>query len=639
MRKLRDIIRDSRAAVAELPVEFQMPRFVALDFAGTVREQCEFLHALVECSKVAEDEYAFVTKEVSSLSPLKGEVSALRSRIVDVDMPVCPGEEALAEETKAGIAHTREELVRFAELLDENLAEINRRSEALRDDLRDFTVVLFGRTKAGKSTVREALSQGSGETIGKGGQSTTKTVNRYEWQNLCIWDTPGILSVKDTDKDAAGIGIEERLACELLDKADVAIFLFATDNIETAELDYLSKVVQRGKNVLVLLNVKADMSDYKAFLLRRKDKSISVEQQSGHIDRVKEALGTRHAEIIPVHAQAAFFSRARGNPDVDAFFVRNADSGATKSGLYALSRFGDIRHYLVENIRQRGRAIRCQQIRETFVSSVETFAGSNGEKIAAAVNNWSQIVDKTEKSLAKVRRQSAVFASSIHDKLDVAAKASIDTYAIAYDCIEYGLGKGELKDRWENTLKEVMPTLPGPIVEEFLGEVQGELESLMADFDFIRHTYFSDDDTAYSLPWGDMFKIGGFVSGCLATAALVGWIPGGGWVVGGLAVLGAALGFLAGLFKSKTTKIRELKEKFDASLDNCVSAVSASVREKCERELFVAIFRKYESMLHLQKGMREMCEEFGKLNGKLLSCAEDNRCQMRRRITELGGIK
>ena len=54
-----------------------------------------------------------------------------------------------------------------------------------------FNVMLFGRTMAGKSTIREALTGGDGSTIGQGGQRTTRDVRDYEWNNLRIVDTPG----------------------------------------------------------------------------------------------------------------------------------------------------------------------------------------------------------------------------------------------------------------------------------------------------------------------------------------------------------------------------------------------------------------------------------------------------------------
>lgn len=637
MQGLCERIRCARDAVSNMSAKYSMPMIVPFDFAGTIREQCEFLNALVSCSKTAEEEYGFVKGELDKLSDVRDEIAELKEHIPSVNMPSVDGEDEITGQTEKGVAETRKQLYDFADILDGSVTKIGEKVEKLGEDLKSFKVVLFGRTKAGKSTVREALTQGAGETIGKGRQSTTKEVQWYDWQNLKVYDTPGILSTNDTNRGESGIGDEEAKALELLQEADVAIFMFASDNIETAELDYLKDVVKRGKNVLALLNVKADLTDYKTFLLRKKDKSITLEKQSGHVGRIRDAVKGHDVTIIPIHAQAAFFSRAKNNSDVSTFFDQYFEAGATKTALYELSRFGEIRRYLAENILTRGRVIRCQQIREYFINHIETFAGSHVDKIQKSVDSWQQIVDKTKSSKRRVMNKSKAFLKAIPTKLEAAAKAEIDTYSIAYEAIDEDWSKDTISETWQETLEKVMPKLPGPIVSEFLSDVKDEFEELMRGFDFIRDTYISDDDTSYSLPWSDMFKMGGFVAGCLSFAAMVGRIPGGGWVVGGLAALAAALGWLASWFKSKTTKIRELREKLDEGLESCINSVAESMQEKCETEMFPQIFGQYDAMLSLQTGMLKMCQNFQAVNQKLLDTAEHNRKRMEKRIKEIGG--
>lgn len=388
MQSICECIKCARDAVCEMTAKFSMPKIVPIDFAGTIREQCEFLKALVSCSKTAEDEYRFVKGELDGVCKVREAVAELKLDIHSVQMPCIDGDDKTEDETGKGIAETQRQLHDFADRLDDNVTQITEKIEKLGDDLKSFKVVLFGRTKAGKSTVREALTQGAGTTIGKGRQSTTKEVQWYDWQNLKVYDTPGILSTNDTNRKEAGIGDEESKALDLLQRADVAIFMFASDNIETAELDYLKDVVERGKNVLALLNVKADLTDYKMFILRGKDKTITLDKQSGHVKRIRDAVGGHDVAIVAIHAQAAFFSRAKNNPDVTHFFERYQGDGATKTALYDLSHFGEIRRYLVENILTQGRIIRCQQIREYFINTIEKFAGGYVERIDKSVDFW-----------------------------------------------------------------------------------------------------------------------------------------------------------------------------------------------------------------------------------------------------------
>ena len=55
-----------------------------------------------------------------------------------------------------------------------------------------FSIALFGRTMAGKSTLMEILTNGDGLSIGKGGQRTTRDVRSYDWEGLKVTDVPGI---------------------------------------------------------------------------------------------------------------------------------------------------------------------------------------------------------------------------------------------------------------------------------------------------------------------------------------------------------------------------------------------------------------------------------------------------------------
>ncbi|WP_201764279.1 GTPase [Halalkalibacterium ligniniphilum] len=61
-----------------------------------------------------------------------------------------------------------------------------------KENLSTLTVTLFGRTKAGKSTIRETLTNGDSESIGRGAQRTTRNIKEYYLKNLIIIDTLGI---------------------------------------------------------------------------------------------------------------------------------------------------------------------------------------------------------------------------------------------------------------------------------------------------------------------------------------------------------------------------------------------------------------------------------------------------------------
>lgn len=66
---------------------------------------------------------------------------------------------------------------------------------------------------AGKSTLMEILTEGNGESIGKGAQRTTRDVRKYEWNNLEITDVPGIGAFEGQE--------DEEIAFEAAKSADL----------------------------------------------------------------------------------------------------------------------------------------------------------------------------------------------------------------------------------------------------------------------------------------------------------------------------------------------------------------------------------------------------------------------------------
>ena len=117
-----------------------------------------------------------------------------------------------------------------------------------RKHLEDFTIALFGRTKAGKSTIREALTRGDGGTIGKGAQRTTRDVREYRWQGLRLLDTPGIEAYQGEEDTAQ--------ANEVIDQSDMILFLASDESVQPGEFSAMAQLQQINKYFAVILNVK-----------------------------------------------------------------------------------------------------------------------------------------------------------------------------------------------------------------------------------------------------------------------------------------------------------------------------------------------------------------------------------------------
>ena len=161
-------------------------------------------------------------------------------------------------EIKDNIATLRKGIVRDKEAetgLIQQLEGIQNALDMTPDEVRDrirvlskstFTVTLFGRTMAGKSTLMEILTHGNGKSIGKGMQRTTRDVRSYAWKGLTIWDVPGVAAV---DGKA-----DEEVAYAAAAKGDLVLFLFKEPPQEQ-EAAAVSQVLRLGKPVIFLRNV------------------------------------------------------------------------------------------------------------------------------------------------------------------------------------------------------------------------------------------------------------------------------------------------------------------------------------------------------------------------------------------------
>lgn len=146
-----------------------------------------------------------------------------------------------------------------AEHLQSQLIEINntlnRLSFSFREDLNSlkerlskFSVTLFGRTMAGKSTLMEILTEGDGSSIGKGAQRTTLDVRTYNWNGLEIKDLPGIGAFGGED--------DENVAFNAAKTADLILFLITDDAPQAVEAECFSRIVELGKPIIGIMNVK-----------------------------------------------------------------------------------------------------------------------------------------------------------------------------------------------------------------------------------------------------------------------------------------------------------------------------------------------------------------------------------------------
>ena len=247
----------------------------------------------------------------------------------------------------------------------------------------DFSITVFGRTMAGKSTLMEILTEGDGSSIGKGAQRTTLDVRKYQWNGLEITDVPGIGAFEGED--------DEQIAFEAAKMADLILFLITDDAPQAVEAECFSRIVDLGKPVIVIMNVKKAIQDGKS--LRFTEKEISKRFDMERLDKIRiqfcsfsEQYGQTwtHIPFVYVHLQSAFMSQ-------------KAVDRETKKSFRKISRIDYLKSRIVDQIMEKGEFYRIK----TFIDMISIPVLESMENLL----EQSQINSNQGRTLLAKRRQ------------------------------------------------------------------------------------------------------------------------------------------------------------------------------------------------------------------------------------------
>lgn len=208
----------------------------------------------------------------------------------------------------------------------------------------------------------EILTNGDGLSIGNGAQRTTRDVRQYNWNGLEITDVPGIGAFEGED--------DEQIAFEAAKKADLILFLITDDAPQAAEAECFGRIMDLGKPVICIMNVKASAPEGKSIKLLTRDieKRFDMErlneirkQFMSYSKQLGQDWG--YVPFVYVHLKSAFMSQNTEDPQV-------------KDTLHKVSRIGFLKKKIVEQVRERG----CFYRVKTFIDNYyQSHACINGE--------------------------------------------------------------------------------------------------------------------------------------------------------------------------------------------------------------------------------------------------------------------
>ena len=499
-----------------------------------------YLASLEACKRIAKEEYETVHAHFEQCDTI---IDALSKKLQGV---INHGRQTLSEDkmVEDGLTNMLQDLASdYGKLLSKRNTNLGKQKRSL--DC--FNVMLFGRTMAGKSTIREAITRGDGKTIGKGAQRTTRDVKEYEWNNLRIIDTPGFGAYNGQE--------DTEVAHEILEQSDVVLFMLNSDSIQESTFVELEHVHKLNKPLIFVLNMKKDLESEgnRRRALKSPEKYIFKEEDiQSHGDRLKSlaaraGINPSTVRIIPIHAQAAFLA--------------TKITGEEGSQLNTLSRINDLLNALIDEVEINGPTRRIQTFLDSSLHHIDEqslLILSQRDRLAKLLPQYESSYTRISQWKVKTLRDAPRLLSK---EVDSAFKPLIDSVA---DFVDDHIEDKNAAGAWDrhyksfNIAKKVersTQALAEQVVEElqdFNREMNEGLDITLS-FEVVHDgKNFSESDFRRINGWGS--AIAGVVS---AIAFFNAWNPVG-WVAAGIGLIFTVFSFFS---DSRAKKLKDAKSK------------------------------------------------------------------------------
>lgn len=583
-------------------------------------EESDLIQVLDECKKSARVGYRIASSQEKNLSRvLSSAQDKVQNTIIDFNTSPCYAPEA-TELLESQLVDIRDAFNRLSFAFKEDL-------QNLRQNLSKFSITLFGRTMTGKSTLMEILTEGDGTSIGKGSQRTTRDVRKYTWNGLEITDVPGVGAFKGED--------DEQIAFEAAKTADLILFLITDDAPQIAEAECFSRIVNLGKPIICIMNVKAAISVEKSIKLAMRD--VSKRFDMDRLNKIKnqflafsDQFGQTwsHIPFVYVHLKSAYLAQC-------------TDDKEKCNTLYDISRVGYLKKRIVEQVRTKGKFYRIK----TFIDIISNPILESTENLL----EQSQINSVQGRTILAKKRQLAdwenVFyrdAKSQIESLIIKIKSELNSEIASFS--EDHFDDKNADKAWNKLLKnkrievrcqdllEELEMNSNDKLKEVSREISNELKfsTSFAGDKSLRMNKIIDGKKLWD--WSSLV-LGGGLSIAAGIAYLVGATVAGplGWAALAVSVIGIGGSFL---FKSRDKKEFEARTRLEKNLRENVTKVCDSLQNQMLKNLDTLVSVRINGLLGEMDKINSVIFRLADMQKKLAWGLNDHLMVLNSRILE-----
>lgn len=545
----------------------------------------EYDLAIEQCAKIAKEDYLFAKSSLQKADSALRELGEnLKQTIEQIQQKTSDqGKANTAKEVAIQLESSRQALT--AEII-EKLEDVRESINAKHRALNHFSIAFMGKTKAGKSTLHAIITGEGWDAIGVGKQRTTRLNRVYEWKNIRIIDTPGI--------GAPGGRTDEEIAKSIIDESDVICYVVTNDSIQETEFQFMKLLKEKGKPLIILLNVKYNLRDERRLehFLKNPNKLFTMEGNNslkGHYDRIhryaKEHYLNDYFSIIPVMLLAAQMSREPEHKELN-------------DKLFQASKIQDFLDSIRESLIKYGAIRRSQTLLGSSVGAIDTpdkwvtQQAQVYQQLTDTLKNKRQII---KDKLKKAEEDNFRWLKSQINAIFVTGTNSIQAFAEK----NWKNNEKQLNSAWAENLKEIkfkerIKEAYEEAGKNFNRDVKDAIEEIGNELNLIAQlssgAKFSIKEQDSNTFWSNTLQK---ISKGIGLLGIVFLAPGG---IGAFPffIASGITNLLAGLFKSEKEKRSKAVEKIRISLtqqlndnqDKTIAEITIFLTEYCHSLTF-----------------------------------------------------